>query len=244
MFVKPTGKTAFFGSLAVVAFGGLAFAAYSILSDPFDTGKPLTAPAENASQILLVDGDFQIDPLADGWAHRTFFGVTPTSYSIETVEERRVLQCKTNNSGSILARHTRIDVSAFPILSWAWKVVRPIEKNIDENTKEGDDHPARFFLKFEDDGGKARAAEIIWSNKKYAPGEFKIIGDFYHYVANGLPGNTGVWHDQRVDLLQLYKDIGGQEAAPHLTVLGFFCDSDNTGGESLAYFDKITLSSR
>jgi len=98
----------------------------------------------------------------------------------------------------------------------------------------------RFYLRFSNDTGETKGAEIIWSNKKYAPGEYKIIGTFYHLVANGLNENVGAWHDQTVDLRQLYSDIGGTGAA-RLQVLGFFCDSDNTGASSEGFFRRITL---
>ena len=83
--------------------------------------------------------------------------------------------------------------------------------------------------------------EIIWSNKKYAPGDYKIIGDFHHYVANGLNENIGKWHSQTVDLRQIYSDIGGT-GTPTLQVLGFFCDSDNTGAQSEGFFRDVRLS--
>jgi hypothetical protein len=128
-----------------------------------------------------------------------------------------------------------------PVLSWRWKVTQPIESDVDEASEEGDDHPLRLFLRFLNEDGEAHATEIIWSNRKYAAGEYKIIGAFYHYVANGLNTNTQEWHDQTVDLRQLYTDIGGTGAAT-LTTLGFFCDSDNTGTQSDGYFSDVILS--
>lgn len=44
-----------------------------------------------------------------------------------------------------------------------------------------------------------------------------------------------------IDLRELYSDTGGTGEAV-LNVLGFFCDSDNTGAESAALFSGVTLS--
>ena len=44
-----------------------------------------------------------------------------------------------------------------------------------------------------------------------------------------------------IDLRELYEKVGGT-GEPVLTVLGFFCDSDNTGAESAALFSDVTLS--
>lgn len=206
--------------------------------DVFNTGSPLQV---SDSPIALLPENLSNDVLPAGWAHRTFFRITPADYGMVKEDERRALQCTTNNSGSILARDTLIPVAEFPILSWDWKITKPIDISIDEDTRDGDDHPARFFLRFENEAGESTHTEIIWSNKKYAPGDFKIIGDFYHLVANGLNVNVGTWHSQTVDLGKLYKDIGGT-GKPVLKVLGFFCDSDNSAAESMAFFSDVTLS--
>lgn len=213
--------------------------AYSVFrSDAFDTGAPLQV---SSGPVALLSEELSADALPEGWAHRTFFRVTPTEYEMVDEDGRRALQCSTSNSGSILARETLIQVADLPFLSWKWKVTKPIDSELDEDTRDGDDHPARFFLRFENEAGERTHTEIIWSNQKYGLGDFKMIGDFHHYVANGLNANVGRWHSQTINLAELYKDIGGA-GKPVLTVLGFFCDSDNTGVESLAFFSDVTLS--
>ena len=214
------------------------YAAYSALRPPFwETGNPLTA---DGGPINLLD-DLDTDNLATGWKERTFFNIPPTRYQISDEDGTRTLRCTTDGSGSILARDTDIALSELPILTWQWKVTVPISSTVDEDEEDGDDHPLRFYLQFSNDSGETKGAEIIWSNKKYLPGDYKIIGTFHHLVANGLDENVGVWHDQTVDLRKLYNDIGGSGAA-NLQVLGFFCDSDNTGAKSDGYFRNIVLS--
>ena len=220
--------------LAIAAWGYNSFR-----SDVFNTGAALQS---SNGPVALLDENLSMDGLPDGWAHRTFFKVTPTDYKMVEEDGRHALRCTTINSGSILARETLIQVADLPFLSWNWKVTNPIESPIDEDTEEGDDHPARFFLRFENEAGDTTHTEIIWSNKKYVPGDFKIIGDFHHLVANGLNINVGSWHSQTINLGELYKDIGGA-GKPILRVIGFFCDSDNTGAESTAFFSDVTLSS-
>ncbi|MEP5730524.1 MAG: DUF3047 domain-containing protein [Sulfitobacter sp.] len=225
--------------LALLLVGTAAGAYWITRPAFFDTGAPLVA---SSGPVKLLD-DLNTEALTEGWGHRTFFRVTPAEYRMLNENGKDVLQCGTDNSASILARDTRIALADLPILSWRWKVTQPISSNIDEATKEGDDHPVRFFLQFSDDTGENRSMEIIWSNKKFAPGEYKIIGSFLHYVANGLDENTQKWHEHSVDLRQLYKDIGGTGIGT-LETLGFFCDSDNTGAYSEGYFSDIQLSAQ
>lgn len=203
----------------------------------FDTGSPLLG----SDQPVDLLADLDTGDLGDGWRERRFFRITPTDYRLEEEDGTRILRCTTDNSASIFARDTQIPLAELPILSWRWTVTQSIQSDVDEATEAGDDHPLRFYLQFSNENNETRGAEIIWSNKRYAPGDYKIIGSFYHYVASGLDANIGEWHDQSLDLRQLYTDIGGT-GTPTLQTLGFFCDSDNTGGSTDGAFSNVVLS--
>ena len=222
-------------AIIFVAVAGMVY--WKMRPSPFNTDNPLTA--SDAPVELL--SDLNTEELSSGWVHRKFLTIKPADYQMTEENGVPVLRCTTNNTASILARDTFIPVDNYPVLSWRWKVVQAIESDIDEATVDGDDHPVRLFLVFSNENGDRNAMEIIWSNKKYLPGDYKIIGNFYHYVANGLDKNIGKWFDQTVDLRQIYKDIGGT-GTPTLEALGFFCDSDNTDGKSLGMFSDVVLS--
>jgi len=221
--------------ILVIAIAGVVY--WKTRPSPFNTGNPLVA---SEARVELLAG-LNTQELPSGWVHREFLTVSPAEYEMVEEDGKKVLRCTTDNSASIFARDTAIPLATHPILSWRWKVVQAIESDVDEAITEGDDHPVRFFLTFSNENGDRNAMEIIWSNKKYAPGDYKIIGSFYHYVANGLDTNVGKWFDQTVDLRQLYKDIGGT-GTPTLETLGFFCDSDNTGSKSEGMFSDVVLS--
>lgn len=215
-----------------------------VRSNPFDTGVPLLADATGGERIELLEPALSIDPLSPGWATRTFLGVAPTDYSIVEVDGGEALRCTTHDSGSILARDTAIALRDYPTLARDWMIVRPIASELDEATPAGDDHPARFFVRFGAADGEPFAAEIIWSDRKYEPGQYKLIDGFHHYVANGRDENAGVWHAQTVDLERLYRGVSGRTDAATLRVLGFFRDSDDTGSSGEAYFRHVALARR
>jgi hypothetical protein len=75
----------------------------------------------------------------------------------------------------------------------------PIRSPLDECTREGDDHPARLFLRFVTDRGEKRAMEVIWGNR-LKPGEYKYIGGFPHFVADAGKERTDRWLDEKIDL--------------------------------------------
>ena len=89
--------------------------------------------------------------------------------------------------------------------------------------------------------------EIIWGNQKLAAGDWKHLEfmfgliEFPHYVANGGEANVGRWHRERVDLRELYSELWGDAAGVRLTELALFCDTDETGASSVAYFGPISV---
>ena len=238
-------RTAVFIVVAVLIAAGLGYWQYrEARNNVFKTGTPLTASDAVSGEIPLLGADFSVDPLSKGWGHRTFLRYPPTDYSMTTIDGRRALHCATHASASILARHTAIPVADFRTLSWEWKIETPLTSNLDEATREGDDHPARFFVSFKSTEDTAHRAEIIWSNKRFQPGDYKDIEGFLHLVVNGHDENVGVWHAQSVDLMALYRKISGRTDNPVMDVLGFFCDSDNTGGQTSAYFADVVLKNK
>ncbi len=227
---------------AIVVVGAFAFFLYRALRPgPFESGTPISATSAIDGRIAFIGNDFVLHPLSQGWILKTFWNVKPTDYSIETIDGRRALHCQTANSASILARSSMLSIADFPLLSWEWKIEKPLASDKDEATPAGDDHPARIFLLFESSDGERKSAEIIWSNTRFQPGDYIVIDGYHHLVANGLDENVGVWHQQEVDLRQLYSTLSDHLNGAKLTALGFFCDSDNTGGSTSAYFYNVAL---
>ncbi len=211
---------------------------------PDPDAAPVVAGGGNTVTVLDFTNLTSLDPLPEGWRHQIFWFTPPMELSLVTQQGKKALRCEANAGGSILARNTDIDLATFPLLEWSWFIEDPITSDIDERNKEGDDHPARLFLGFMDEAGQAHHAEIIWSNKLFAPGDYKYIGNFAHYVANGRDENTGKWQAQSVDLLDIYRTASGLHDKPRLKTIAIFCDSDNTGGHSVAYFTNVVMRKR
>lgn len=213
----------------------------AIFPNPFEETDPVVASPEPVVTVLDFAEPFPLEPAPVGWHHRKFLMAPAMELSIATKEGTPALRCETNAGGSIFSRYTDIPLAEFPILAWRWFVEVPIESATDERTEEGDDHPVRLFIRFRTATGEFRALEIIWSNREFAPGEYKYIGTFPHYVANGHDENVGRWHDEQVDLLAIYRTISKRDDSPKLSSIGIFCDSDNTGTRSVAYVANVRL---
>ncbi len=188
-----------------------------------------------------------LDPLPDGWFHRTFWFTSPMDISFGTKEGRQAIKLATDNSASMLFRHVDIPLDDYPRLEWDWYIEQGVQSTISELTEDGDDHPARLFLSFEGVDGTPHRMEIIWGNVKLKPGEWKHLDmgnghSFPHYVANSGRENTRRWQDERVDMTELYNELWGDAAGARLTDIALFCDTDGTGAKSIAYFSKVQVS--
>ena len=203
------------------------------------------AADQDAVTVLDFTQPFPPGSPPPGWRHRKFWFTPEMDVGFVQHQGETALRCETRGSGSILGRHTSIDIGRLPRLEWRWFVEVPISSERDESTREGDDHPVRLFLEFRDTANGRHAAEIIWANRRFRRGDTKYIGSFPHYVSDSSAvsgtANVGSWRDQSVDLLGLYRQYTGRTDVPRLSFIGVFCDSDNTGGHSVAYTSNVRL---
>ena len=231
------------GVVAILAVIG--YIAFQKLASPPSPVNPVLAGDGPTVTLMDFSAPPSLEPQAPGWWERGFF--TKPKMKITFVEEDGVkaLRCETDGSGSIFGRHTDIDVGVFPKLSWSWRVEQPIVADAPETEWKGDDHPARLLLHFLDSQKSEHYLEIIWSNGAFKPGQWKIIGGFHHYVANGGDArsgeNTNKWFNENVNLLDLYRTATGLSDTPRLINIAIFCDSDDTKAKSVAYFGKVEL---
>ena len=153
------------------------------------------------------------------------------------------MRFETHDGGSMLFRHVDIDLAAYPMLAWRWFIELPNHSPLDERTREGDDHPARLFLRFVTERGEKRAMEVIWGNK-LKPGDYKYISGFPHFVADAGDDRVGRWLDEKIDLAAVYDEIWKDAAPTHLVDVAVFCDSDDTHTASISYFAYVRLERR
>ena len=199
--------------------------------------------ADGTRDLVVMDfaRPFALDPPPPGWWHRRFWFRAPMRMSFVTKDDVPALRVETNASASMLFRRVDAPLADYPTLAWRWLVEQPVDSPRDERTREGDDHPARLFVAFRDERGDDHRMEIIWGNRLRA-GEIKVIGTFPHYVADGGGENIGVWRAASVDLAALYRRFWPDApAAARITDIALFCDTDDTGTRSIAYFADVVL---
>ena len=204
-----------------------------------------SARADGSGGNAVVVMDFAHPPaleaLPAGWQHRTFWTRPPMRMSLGVKDGVPAIRLATDASASMLMRAVDVELDAYPLLAWRWLIEKPIESGIDERTHAGDDHPARLFIGFQNPAGTRHRMEVIWGNKLLHAGDYKFIKGFAHYVANGGNEHVGRWFAEQIDLRAIYAKLWGHEDGARVTEIGLFCDSDETGGSSVAWFADVKM---
>ncbi len=219
----------------------------------------LVFPALAEKQTLLHETFEDLD----GWEPLTFRGIEPhSSYTIEENGTDSFLRAQSNASASGLVRRESYDVSAYPVLSWRWKVDRVYDRG-DAATKEGDDYPIRLYVVFEYDPGRASAWQkikyesykavhgryppdsslnYIWANRGH---ENEIIPNAYTERAMMIllrqgADKVGQWVAEQVNVVDDYRRAFGEDP-PARASLAIMNDSDDTGEASVSWVDDIRV---
>src|SRR6201997_3902018 len=189
------------GGVALVVAGGLI--GWHLWDSRGEVLKPDGGPVVT---VMDFSQSFPLDPLPSGWRNRKFWTRLPKTMSFAVKDGVPSMRFETHDSASMLFRSADIDLAAYPMLAWRWFIELPIRSPLDERTREGDDHPARLFLRFLTERNDKRAMEVIWGNRLKS-GDYKYIGGFPHFVAHAGDDRIGRWLDERIDLARVYAEI-------------------------------------
>ena len=110
----------------------------------------------------LASRDYKEGQVPSGWTLRKRFGF-PRGASAEWSMDSGLPVVKLHSKAALtfLEKWVDIDIRAYPIVMWKWKV-QNIFQGIDETTKAGDDHPIRLLFVFAPD----ESQQSVWFRLK------------------------------------------------------------------------------
>ena len=212
-----------------------------------------------AEEVNFVSWDLK----ERGWEEVLFEGKTPNKFS---GCGKGCIKIDTNLSVSMIGRKIDIDLQATPILTWEWRVEKPVTVT-DLTIKGKDDRAAALYVTFPYDPKKASLSEkllrpmVELKRGENAPG--RVIS--YVWAGYGAPDEVidspffgsagaiiirrnqsekiGEWVDERVDVASDYRRIFGMppNRANYIFVAG---DSDDTHTSNQALLRNIQFSRR
>jgi hypothetical protein len=196
-----------------------------------------------------------------GWRpYRLNRFVKATQYRLVPLEGTIAMQAIADASASGLRYDTLVDPHEYPWLTWMWKVPALNDK-ADNTIARVEDSPARIVLFFEGGRDNLPASEqinydlakaiagnelpyatlmYIWENR--LPIGAVITHHFTTRIKMIVAGSghedLGVWHEERVNVLEDYRRAFGEEP-PRIKSVGIMSDSDNTGARTIAYYGDL-----
>jgi hypothetical protein len=202
-----------------------------------------------------------LDVLPGGWkGYRLARFKKPTDYRLVPSEGTVVLQATADSSASGIHHDVRVDLREYPWLTWRWKVLALNEK-ADNTLAHVEDSPARVIVVFE--GGRDTlpdAEQVNYDLVKAMTGNELPYATLMYIWENRLPEgaliphgfttrikmivagsgqeNLGVWHEERVNVLEDYRRAFGEEP-PAVRAVAIMSDSDNTGERTVAWYGDI-----
>lgn len=178
-----------------------------------------------------------------GWEPKVFKG--ETDYTFLAEPDKKVLQAKSHNSASGLFREVAIDLNKTPYLNWSWKTAQVFD-GINEQTKEGDDYPARVYVVFS--GGlffwNTKAINYVWSSNQ-------PVGTTWPnaYTANARmiavesgSGHVGKWILEKRNVRNDFRDLFNEDPGL-IDAVAIMTDTDNSGLRATAWYGDIWTSS-
>lgn len=167
-----------------------------------------------------------------------------------------------DSAASAIVKEVPIALKDYPFLSWRWRVDRTIGKG-DPSKKEGDDYPARLYVAFAYDPGRAKGWEkikygllrrlygayppkavlnYVWDSRGAKGREFDNPHTERAKMIVLQTGGPGHWLSERRNVYADYKRLFGEEP-PRLSFVALMADSDNTKSRCSSAFDDIVFSS-
>jgi len=201
--------------------------------------------------------------VAGGWEEITFDGKRPNRYAACGPE---CVEITTEASVSMIGRPADADLTDRPILTWQWKIERPVEES-DLATKGKDDRAVGVYVTFPYDPETASLSEKLLRPMvemargadapsrviAYVWGGFGNRGDtiespFFGSVNAMVICRTkvdpvGKWLDERFDVAADHERIFGfrPKTAAHVLLTA---DSDDTGADNRAFVRRIAFSGK
>jgi hypothetical protein len=175
------------------------------------------------------------------WAERSFQG--NTSYSIATLDGKEVLQAEARGSASALYRETRIDLQQTPYLQWSWRIESTFDPAINEQSKAGDDYPARVYVVRR--GGLAfwrtKTINYVWSSN--SPVNQRWDNAYAGKNAQMWPLNSGdqqanTWVTHTRDIRADWRAAFGEDITS-LDGIAVMTDADDSGASVRAWYSGM-----
>jgi hypothetical protein len=198
----------------------------------------LVSAIVSAEQSVIVD----ILPIED-WTEVSFKDNT-IYQTVDEQSDQPSLMAISQSSASALAKRIIVDLEKTPYLNWRWKIGNILDKP-EEQTKQGDDYPARIYVVKE--GGwipwRTRSMNYVWSSSQPVSSVWASAYTDQSMMVAVKSGNeqAGQWQTEKRNVRQDFRNFFGEEIQL-IDVVAIMTDTDNTKSAATAWYADIYFS--
>lgn len=193
------------------------------------------------SQEIVEIGRFSQSDIKD-WQVKRFKG--ETVYTIVSLEGKQVLKAESDKSAAAFYKEIEIDLTKTPYLNWSWRVEN-ILSNLNEQSKNGDDFPARVYVVVKSGflSLSIKALNYVWSSVTPIGQSWDnpFIGSVKMLSLRSGNTHRGTWQKEKRNVREDLINFLGSE---YLVIYGVavMTDTDNSKGKVRAYYGDIYFS--
>ena len=179
----------------------------------------------------------------DDWTERKFAG--STAYSLKTIKGKQALSANSNASASMLYKKVKIDLRKTPYLNWQWLIDNTITAEDGEQSRKGDDFPARVYIAIKPAllEIKPRALTYVWASTspQFASWKNPYTNNVAMLALQSGKQKSQQWISEKRNLKQDLEQAFG-EPVDFIEGIAVMSDSDNTKTTTNAAFSDLFFS--
>jgi hypothetical protein len=201
-------------------------------------------PAADPNVLLIEDWSAQPEGktgIPEGWKGQSW-GSPKYDFRVEVDSGKKVLHLKSEGDSSAIAKETKVDAKAWPIIQWSWKAVK-LPKGGDARKSATDDEAAQVYVAFPrfPSAVRSRIISYIWDTTAPVGSVFKSekTGLVTYIVVRSGPADLGKWFTESRNVLEDYKKIYGEAPTEEVGGISLLIDSNDTRSSAESYFGEI-----
>ena len=198
------------------------------------------APGVPRAQEIVI-GRFSAGDLT-GWEPKSFKGETRYRLVRDKGGET-VLEAVSNAAASGLFYERKIDLTKTPILTWRWRIERPVNPP-DELTKAGDDFAARVYfiapgagmLSFPD------SVVYVWASRRPEDSSWPnpYTKKAHMFAVDSGTRHAGKWRTHRRNMREDFRRFFGRDIT-EVTHIAVMTDTDNSKLSARSWYGDIRV---
>lgn len=183
---------------------------------------------------------FQPDEIIN-WEQHSFSGYTDYQLKQTAAGNKAIYaNCEQGTASGLFLRQA-IDLTKTPIVEWRWRVREGLQGN-NEQSKSGDDYPARIYAVDEHQllVWRTRAINYVWSSQQPqgSTWENAYASQATMVALRGADDFGDEWRTERRNLRDDFKRFHGRDLT-ELSAFAIMTDCDNTKQNVSAWYGEV-----